>query len=186
MSPRSLSILIALFSAAWVVGCQQKAPAPKAADHAAHDHSAHDHAAHDHAGHLPAKPAGAADAQAPAGPRVETDTFLLEVTSPDADLSVGKEGALAIAIEGRGDWHVNQEYPIRIDLEADPGAGLRQTKLEKGDAKEFNEEKATFLASLEPVETGKHAVNCNVSFALCTEENCVLERRTVAMHVKVE
>ncbi|MEM7137294.1 MAG: hypothetical protein AAF500_11980 [Myxococcota bacterium] len=155
------------------VGCKSAAPAPKA-----HDHGSH-------AGHQPA-PAVQADANEPAGPRLETDSFVLEVASTEPSLSVGKPGAVAIALEGRGEWHVNQEYPIRIDIKAGPGAGLVDEALGKDDAKEFTEDNAKFLASLEPVEAGEHDVRCDVSFAMCTDENCVLERRTIAMQVKVE
>lgn len=182
LAPISLGVLTVLS-----IGCSQKAPAPKTAepaDHGAHAHADHAHA--DHARHPLPKPAAFPAPKVPVGPRVETGSFVLEVTSPESELAVGKPGALSIALEGRGEWHVNQEYPIRIDLAADPGAGLQQQSLEKNDAKEFNEEKATFLASLEPVAAGDHEVSCDVSFALCTDENCVLERRTVAMHVKVE
>ncbi|MEM7434690.1 MAG: hypothetical protein AAF436_06020 [Myxococcota bacterium] len=156
-----------------LIGCKSAAPAPKA-----HDHDSH-------AGHHPT-PALPADPNEPAGPRLETDSFLLEVVPTAPSLSVGKPGAVAIAIEGRGEWHVNQEYPIRIDIEAGPGAGLVDKALGKDDAKEFTEDKAKFLASLEPVEAGDHDVSCDVSFAMCTDENCVLERRTIAMRVKVE
>ena len=168
-----------------LTSCSQKAPAPKAPDHADDaTHAGHSHS--DHAGHGAPPPAPVADPSAPTGPRVETGSFLLEVSSPESGLTVGTPGQVTIALEGRGDWHVNQEYPIRVDLKAAPGVGLQQQALEKSDAEVFNDDKATFLASLEPVEAGEHEVICDVRFALCTDENCVLERRTVAMHVKVE
>ena len=99
---------------------------------------------------------------------------------------VGKGGQVEIALEGRGDWHVNQEYPIRVALEATPGLTLPKRELVKGDASEFGEEKARFLAAVEPRAKGDHEVKCDVSFAMCTEENCVLEKRTVAMRLEVE
>ena len=43
-----------------------------------------------------------------------------------------------------------------------------------------------FLAAVEPSAAGDHEATCDVSFAMCTEENCVLEQRTVAMQLKVE
>jgi len=39
---------------------------------------------------------------------------------------------------------------------------------------------------VEPSAIGEHEVTCDVSFAMCTEENCILEKRTVAMQLKVE
>ncbi len=162
-----------IFLAVALSGCEQ-APSPKA-----HDHS-------EHAGHqrAPAEPVPNSDQ--PAGPRIETASFLLEVGSTQAKYGVGRAGEVEIEIEGRGEWHVNQDYPIRIDLDAGPGAGLQQRELVKDDAREFNEDKVRFVAALQPTKAGSHEVKCDVSFAMCTEENCVLENRTVAMRVEVE
>lgn len=161
-----------VFWALAVSGCESKAPQPKAH----HDHSDH-HAA-------PTEPD--TKPNEPAGPRLETGSFLLQVASIQPTYNVGEAGAVEIELEGRGEWHVNQDYPIRVDIKAGPGVGLQQKKLLKGDAKEFNEDKVRFLAALEPAEAGDHEVTCDVSFAMCTDENCILEKRTVAMHVKVE
>ena len=144
-------------------GCESKAPQPKAD---------------------PTQPDTKPDE--PAGPRLETGSFLLQVASTQPKYNVGKAGAVEIELEGRGEWHVNQDYPIRVDIKAGPGVGLQQKELHKDDAKEFNEDKVRFVAALAPAEAGDHEVTCDVSFAMCTDENCVLEKRTVAMQVKVE
>jgi len=160
-----------------LAGCERGAPSPKAG---AHDHSKHQHE----------QAAGEAvvreRAEGPAGPRIETGSFLLAVAPSEGGYRIGKTGEVEIALEGRGDWHVNQEYPIRVDLKAAPGVALKKSELVKDDAKEFGEEKVRFLAGVEPSAAGEHEVTCDVSFAMCTEENCILEKRTVAMQLKVE
>ncbi len=176
MTPFRFATLTFLAIASLAVGCDRGAPTPKAADH---DHEGH------HAHHDAAKPAAAVDA-GPAGPRIETDAFALEVASVDPPLRVGKDGSVAIALEGRGDWHVNQEFPIRVNIAADPAIGLKAQELVKDDAKEFTEDKVRFVALVEPSKSGEHEVSCDVSFAMCTDDNCVLEKRTVAMQVKVQ
>ena len=164
----TFSLLIALG------GCERGAPAPKAAEH---DHSKHHH---DEA------PDADEKSNEPAGASIETGSFLLAVAPAQLGYSVGKAGEVEIALEGRGEWHVNQEYPIRVDLKAAPGVALKKNELVKDDAKEFSEEKVRFLAAVEPSTAGEHEVTCDVSFAMCTEENCILEKRTVAMQLKVE
>jgi hypothetical protein len=154
--------------------CESKVPSPKAHEH------------HQHADHPSAPTRPDPKSNQPAGPRIETSSFLLEVGSTQSKYGVGRLGEVEIEIEGRGEWHVNQDYPIRVDLQAGPGAGLRQRELVKDDAQEFNEEKVRFVAALQPTKAGSHEVKCDVSFAMCTEENCVLENRTVAMQVEVE
>ncbi|MBW2189750.1 MAG: hypothetical protein JRG93_09210 [Deltaproteobacteria bacterium] len=176
-------ILSLTSSLAGLAGCERGAPAPKASEH---DHSQHQH------DHVAAKAATAEKAaDAPVGPSIETGSFLLSVApvssaSGQSGYAIGKAGQVEIALEGRGEWHVNQEYPIRVDLRAAPGVALKKNELGKDDAKEFSEDKVRFLAAVEPSAAGEHEVTCDVSFAMCTEENCILETRTVAMQLKVE
>ena len=166
-----------------LAACEKSAPSPKA-DPAEHDHAAHDHAAHGHEGHHAAD--GPKKADAPAGPSIETGSFLLAVAPAQPKYAVGKSGAVEIALQSRGEWHVNQEYPIRVDLAAPEGVALPKAELVKDDAEEFGEDQVRFLATVEPSAAGNHEVSCDVSFALCTEENCILERRTVAMQLEVQ
>ena len=161
-----------------LTGCERGAPSPKADQH---DHSQHQH---DHA--VAATRAEAEKPEAPAGPSIETGSFVLAVAPVQQGYTVGKAGQVEIALEGRGEWHVNQEYPIRVDLKAAPGVALMKNELVKDDAKEFSEDKVRFVAAVQPSATGEHEVTCDVSFAMCTEENCILEKRTVAMRLKVQ
>ncbi len=172
---RLFIFIASLVSALAVAGCDKSAPAPKP------DHSQHDHAHHQHEG------AGAAkEPEAPVGPKVETGAFLLAVAPAQPKYTAGRPGEVEIALESRGDWHVNQEYPIRVDIKTPEGVKVPKAELVKDDAAEFSEEKVRFLASVEPSAVGKHELACDVSFAMCTEENCILERRTVAMELEVQ
>ena len=118
-----LMLTLSLFSLPGA--CERGAPTPKAG---AHDHSQHQHAAVD-------TPAEGKQADEPAGPSIETGSFLLAVAPAASGYTVGKSGELEIALEGRGDWHVNQEYPIRVELKAAPGITLAKNELKKDDAK---------------------------------------------------
>lgn len=156
--------------------CEPGAPAPQVSEH---DHAAHHHQTSD-------APPAAKRSDEPAGPKIESGSFLLAVTPSDSGYQIGKDGDVEIALESRGEWHVNQEYPIRVGLKAAPGVALKKNELVKGDAKEFDEKKVRFVVGVEPSAAGEHEVTCDVSFAMCTEENCILERRTVSMPLKVE
>jgi len=174
MHMRIWTLLSALSLLAMLAGCKDNPPAPK------HDHAAHDHAQH-HAGH-----GDEPKVDEPAGPTIETGSFLLAVAPAQPKYAAGKPGQLEIALESRGEWHVNQEYPIRVDIKAPDGVVLPKAELVKDDAKEFGDDKVRFLARVEPSAAGKHEVTCDVSFAMCTEENCILEKRTVAMELEVQ
>ena len=173
-----LLILTLMFSTTLLAACERGAPAPKA--------GAHDHSQHLHDPAAAAAPDGAKKSDEPAGPSIETGSFLLAVAPAQPRYAIGKAGLVEIALEGRGDWHVNQEYPIRVDLKGAPGVTWTKNELVKDDAKEFGEDKVRFVAAVKPAAAGDHEVTCDVSFAMCTEENCILEKRTVAMKLKVE
>lgn len=158
--------------------CERGAPAP-ASDHVDHAHH------HDHGSMEPSTGEPRAE-DAPAGPRIETGSFLLAVAPSKTGYRVGKPGEVEIALESRGPWHVNQEYPIRVDLSTGSAVALDKKELVKEDAREFGEKKVRFVAEVEPSQAGEHEVSCDVSFALCTDENCILERRTVKTKLDVE
>ncbi len=169
---RIWTLLATLSFSLAVAGCKDSPPAPK------HDHAQHDHSQHEQ----PAEP----KADEPVGPSIETGSFLLAVAPAQPKYAAGKPGELEIALESRGEWHVNQEYPIRVDIKAASGVAIPKAELVNDDAKEFGEDKVRFLAPIEPSAAGKHEVTCDVSFAMCTEENCILEKRTVAMELEVQ
>lgn len=172
---RIFILIASLVSSLAIAGCEKSAPAPQ------HDHSQHDHAHHQHEGTSDAK-----KAEGPAGPKIETGSFLLAVAPTQDEYAAGKLGQLEIALESRGEWHVNQEYPIRVDIKAGEGVKVPKAELVKDDATEFGEEKVRFLAPVEPSTAGTHEVTCDVSFAMCTEENCILEKRTVVTELEVQ
>lgn len=161
---------LALLLAAWV-GCQGGAPSPTAP-------------ASSEAQNVEPEPA--LDKKPAAGPNVETGRFALSVVPGQPSYSVGESGEVEIKLQGRGDWHVNQEYPMKVVLAASDGIKLDKTTLSRSDAKSFGEDEVLFLARLEPAALGAHDVECDVSFAMCTEENCILERETLAMRLKAE
>jgi hypothetical protein len=173
MNMRTWTVFSWLGFALACASCDKGPPVP------VHDHADHaDHAMHEHP--------TAQEAEKPAGPKIETDSFLLAMAPTQPTYTVGRAGELEIALQSRGEWHVNEDYPIRVDLKGGSGIKIGERELVKDDAKEFGAEKVRFVTSVEPTATGDHEVTCDVSFAMCTEENCILEKRTVAMVLEVQ
>ena len=161
---------LTLLVAAWV-GCQGGAPSPTAPV----------------SGEAQAvEPVPGLDKKPASGPNVETGRFALSVAPSQPSYPIGEAGEVKIKLEGRGDWHVNQEYPMKVVLAASDGIKIDKMTLSRSDAKSFGEDEVLFLARLEPAVAGDHDVECDVSFAMCTEENCILERETLAMRLKAK
>lgn len=129
--------------------------------------------------------AAEAEGAAEAGPVVEDPSFELraDATGP---YSSGELGQFAITLTPRGEYHVNEEYPIRVELEAPAEVGLSKTELARDDTAEFGEQRARFDVPFTPTGAGEHRVNAKVDFAVCTPENCIPDERTLALVLPVQ
>ena len=91
-----------------------------------------------------------------------------------------------VALEPRGIYHINQDYPISIDLSGPDGISFAKPHLDRPDAAEFGEKKARFDVPFTPASAGEHKVQAVVKFAVCTPETCVPDERTLALAVAVK
>jgi len=136
-----------------------------------------------HEAPAPAAAAPAAKKVEPPQPAIEDTTFRLALTGA-RDYEAGRAGTVALTLEARGGYHVNQDYPIRVDLKAPPGVKLEKATLGRPDAAEFSEAQARFDLPF-AAEQGAHDLTATVDFAVCTKDTCVPDQRTVALSLAV-
>lgn len=129
-------------------------------------------------------PAPAAAPQSPPGPSVEDNTFKLSLVS-EPEYSAGNAATVKLVLEARGNYHVNQDYPIKIDLKAPAGVTLPKPSLGKPDAVEFGEKVARFEVAF-TAPAGAHELSADVDFAVCTPETCVPDQRKLAIKLAVK
>jgi len=115
----------------------------------------------------------------PPSPKVEDNTFRLALVGP-AEYTAGQAGSLKLTLEALGGYHVNQDYPIRVDVKAPPEVKLEKVSLGKADAAQFGEQQARFELPFS-ASAGAHDLTATVDFAVCTKETCVPDTRTVAL-----
>jgi hypothetical protein len=126
---------------------------------------------------------------APAAPpklattKVEEPTFALVLSAPE-EVVVGAKVRAELSIEGRGEYHVNHEYPIEITLRAPPEVALASSALGSAHAKQLVPERARFELELTCRAPGSHRIDAHVDFALCTEQACTPEARDIALTVR--
>ena len=131
-----------------------------------------------------AAPAAAAPAAAPTD-KVDDPSFVLAAT-PVGTYASGKLGSVAISLTPRGEYHVNQDYPISVALSGDAALQFPKAQMGKAETAEFSEKVARFDVPVTPQAAGKHALTAKVKFAVCTPENCVPDERTLALALAVE
>lgn len=132
----------------------------------------------------PAAPTPAEPA-AVAGPVVEDPTFKL-AASAAGPYTANTLGHFVVTLTPKGEYHVNEEYPIAISVSAPAGVKVAKAELEKTDAAEVTATTARFDVPVTPTQAGEHRVTAKVSFAVCTPENCVPDERTLELALLVQ
>lgn len=118
-----------------------------------------------------------------ARPRWEEAGFELGSTTP-GPYQAGQEGHFDIRLAARGNYHVNQDYPISIQITAPDGVTLPHATLARPEAAEFGEELARFDVPF-TAPAGHHELRALVDFAVCTPESCMPDTRTLAIALDV-
>jgi hypothetical protein len=115
--------------------------------------------------------------------RVDDPTFALALSAPQS-ISVGTPVSADLSIEGRGIYHVNEEYPLRIVLRSTGDVALAHTELGGTNAAELTPARARFDLPFTCRAPGTHSIEADVEFALCTEDACIPQARTITLTVQ--
>jgi hypothetical protein len=79
---------------------------------------------------------------------------------------------------------VNDKYPIKLKLKETPGVKYESLVIGK-DAAKVEQMKAVVPVSFTP-EAGKRSVAGQLSFSVCTEDKCLMEKRDLALEISVD
>ncbi|GAB4212941.1 MAG: hypothetical protein OHK0013_36270 [Sandaracinaceae bacterium] len=96
----------------------------------------------------------------------------------------GQQGTFVLRLQARGNYHVNQDYPISIQVTAPDGVTLPRATLGRPEAAEFTETLARFDVPF-VAPSGHHELRALVDFAVCTPESCMPDSRTLAIALDV-
>lgn len=116
---------------------------------------------------------------------VEEPHFELRL-SEAGPYKAGELGRFLVQIKPRGEYHINEDFPYSVHVQPPQGVDVPKTDLETEDAETFNRKKAEFAVPFTAAKAGTHRIEAKVDFAVCTEENCIPEQRTLALNVAVE
>jgi hypothetical protein len=132
------------------------------------------------------KPAAAAPVPPSAAPSsIEEAGFSLRLAEA-GPYKAGELSRVVLRLDPHGPFHVNQEYPIEINLTGDADTSFPKATLARADAAEFGEKKARFDIPFSAKVAGDHKLLANVKFAVCTPENCVPDERNLSLALAVK
>lgn len=178
---------VIVLGTAWLVGCNKETPPAAEEPRSASNATAPQAAQPAPAAAAPAadgQPA-AADAAAVSGkPKVSGEGFEVSVEPPAASLKAGQTGAVEVVLNAKAPFHVNDQYPIKLKLKETPGVKYANMTIGK-DAAKVENMKAVVPVSFTP-EAGKRTVAGVLSFSVCTDDKCLMEKQDLALEVNVD
>lgn len=102
--------------------------------------------------------------------------------SPPQSVQVGKPAVFQVILEALGEYKVNDEYPIKFQFEAQEGTTPKKMTVSREDAK-IEKNRAEMPLSVTIESAGKRKVSGRLSFSVCTEERCLIEKRELSVEV---
>lgn len=117
------------------------------------------------AGERPAQAAGGeADAAAEPG-------YTLDVELP-SQATRGQEAIAHVRVHPRAPWHMNLEYPAKLQLRAPADVQLVAPVLRKDDAQRFDDQALEFSVLFTPNARGPRKIEAQLDFAVCGDAAC--------------
>jgi hypothetical protein len=136
----------------------------------------------------PADPAPAA-ADSVAAPAAAAQSKYSEagfdlVLQPKGDYASGKAGEAEVVLSAKPPYHVNDKYPYKFKLKEAPGLTFANMIVTK-DAVKFEPARATVPVPFTP-SAGKHTLSGQLSFSVCTDDKCMIEKRDLALEIEAK
>jgi hypothetical protein len=133
--------------------------------------------------------APAADSAAPAAPATPAESKYSEVgfdlvLQPKGDYASGKPGEAEIVLSAKPPYHVNDKYPYKFKLKDAPGLSFPNRVVSK-DLVKFEPARATVPVAFTP-SAGKHTLSGQLSFSVCTDDKCMIEKRDLALEIEAK
>jgi hypothetical protein len=110
------------------------------------------------------------------------DTY--ELKKDDVKATVGAKATTSLTIAAKTGWHVNEEAPLTLKLQPDPGISIDKPKLGRADLAQNTKDLARFDVAFTATEPGKKVINGEASFVMCQASTCKPCKEKVALVVE--
>lgn len=166
---RGITLLAAL-GLAFAFACNQSEAAPQQRQTAAPEKAGQDDGARGPA----------------AGPKVETETYLIEMKLAGA-CKAGSECIAEVTLTAKDKYHTNAQYPYKFKL-ADPapeGVTFPKPILQRADGK-WEEKLGSFRVPFVIAKPGKAKIGGTFSLSVCSEANCIMDKQPLEIEAEAK
>jgi hypothetical protein len=102
--------------------------------------------------------------------------------APKGSYASGQAGEAEIVLAAKAPFHVNQNYPYKFKLKEAPGLKFANLVVTK-EAVKLEPARATLPVAFTPETAGKHTLAGQLSFSVCTDDKCMIEKRELALDI---
>lgn len=119
------------------------------------------------------------------GPKVEADNYIVEIKST-GEYKSATEGTVEVTLLPKGAYHINTQFPMKFKT-AEPADGVSYSKavLKREDGT-FDEKKGSFKVPFTAAKAGKAKVGGTLHFSVCSESQCVIDKKEIEVAVDVK
>lgn len=125
------------------------------------------------------------EAATPAASKYSEAGFDLVIQPKGGAYATGQAGEAEILLSAKAPFHVNDKYPYKFKLKEAPGIKYANLVVAK-DAVKLEHTKATVPVAFTPESAGKHTVAGTLSFSVCTDDKCMIEKRDLALDIEAK
>lgn len=132
-------------------------------------------------------PRGSAETTIAAGKgKIDNEQYLVEL-KPSGDYKAGQEGTVEIVITAKGDYKINDKYPLKFKASepADGSVKFSKAVLKREDGT-FETKKGNLKVGFTAAKSGKATVSGVLSFSVCSEQNCLMDKVELETTVDVK
>lgn len=115
-----------------------------------------------------------------AEPPPHTPTHTLHIDAP-AEVIQGRPADVRVRIEAQSPWHINTEYPARLQLSTVEGATVAAQQLSQSEAARYDDDAIEFIVTFTAHDRTHAHLAGKVDFAACGNATCLPE--SVAMNI---
>lgn len=128
----------------------------------------------------------AASPTARAGEQVEPKTYQLSASVVPAPLPMGATGTYTLTVLPEPPWVMKAETPIDCVLKPAAGLAVEKARLSNKDLVDPKATAKSVTTRVTGKTAGRHALEAEISFFLCTQDLCKRSRDVVRIEVEVK
>lgn len=114
-------------------------------------------------------------------PSYDEDAFTLSLSGPST-AQVGESVKFVVTLSAKNGFKVNEEYPVKFRPVAGAGLAFAKETVGKEDG-QVEKSKVVLPIEVKLSQPGKLEVSGKLSFSVCTDDRCLIEKRDLGVTI---